>query len=97
MGDQQPCVTVDEEDMLDLVDESMLEYDLCEGGSGPPGFPAPSEAAPSEAVLQRFIERLEGFIDGLTDRLADRRDNERIEDVYERPRMATDRALRSLL
>ena len=33
MGDQQPGMTVDQEDVFDLVDERMLEHDLGEGTS----------------------------------------------------------------
>src|SRR6185437_14115871 len=94
MRDQQSGVLMYQKDVLDLIDERVLEHDFGEGESGPPGFPAPFEPAPRQAVLQRLVERLEGLVDRLADRLADRRDDQRVEDIDERPRIAPDRALR---
>ena len=38
MGDQQPGVAVDQENVLDLIDERVLQHDFGEGQSGPPSF-----------------------------------------------------------
>src|SRR5215469_16413557 len=97
MRDQQTGVTVDKEDVLYLVNERVSEHDLGEGGAGAPSLPSPFDPAPSEAKLQCLIERLESLVDCLPDRLADRWDNQRIEDVEQRPRITPDRALCGLL
>ena len=97
MGDQQPGMTVDQEHVFDLVDQRMLEHDLGEGPSSAPGFPAPLEPSPGEAVFQGLIEPLERLVNGLADRFADRRHDRRIKDVDQRCGIAPDRALRRLL
>ena len=97
MGDQQAGMTVDQEHVLDLVDQRVLEHDLGEGTSGAPGFPAPFEPSPGETIFQRLIDPLKHLVDGLANRLADRRHDRRIKDVDQRARIVADRALRRLL
>ncbi len=97
MRDEEPGVVMDEKDVLDRVDEGVLQHDLAEGFPGPPGLEPPAQAPPGEAVLQRFIERLEGIVDRLADRLADRRDDHGMENVDQRPGVVADRDLRRLL
>ena len=94
VGDQQPGMTVDQEHVFDLVDQRVLEHDLGEGRSSAPGFPAPFEPSPGEAVFQALIEPLERPVNGLADRFADRRHDRRIKDVDQRCGIIADRALR---
>ena len=97
MRDQEARAAMDEKDVLDLVDERVVEHDLGEGLSGPPGFKPPAQPAPREALPERFVERLEGVVDCLSDRLADRRNDHGVENVNELPRIVADRAFRRLL
>ena len=97
MGDQQSGMPVDQEHVFDLVDQRVLEHDLGEWQSRTPGFPAPFESPPGEAVFQGLIEPLKRLVNRLADRLADRRHDRRIKDVDQRCGIAADRALRRLL
>ena len=94
VGDQQPGMTVDQEHVFDLVDQRVLEHDLGEGRSSAPGFPAPFEPSPGEAVFQALIEPLERRVNGLADRFADRRHDRRVKNVDQRRGIIADRALR---
>ena len=94
MGDQQPGMTVHQERVFDLVDQRVLEHHLGERPSRAPGLPAPFESSPGEAVFQRLIDPLKHLVDGLADRLADRRHDGRIKNVDQRFGIVADRALR---
>jgi hypothetical protein len=48
-------VTVNQEGVLDLVDEIVLKDDVGKGYPAAPGFPAPPDTTPREAVFQRLI------------------------------------------
>ena len=86
-------LAMDQKHMLDAEYEGMPEHHLGKRGARAVGLHAPLQALPGQAVLERLVQGLKRAVQRLRDRLPDRGNHERREEIDQRAGIATNRRL----